>query len=71
MCVCAAVCSEETAAWVECFRGVARKQREGVDPSRLGSCYEARQRLEICTQNASSRLLHAAVGANKGGEDFL
>ena len=61
VCVCNAVCPDETSAWASCFRAVAKKQREGKDTSELGNCEEARRQLDVCTQHASTRLLHAAV----------
>ena len=61
MCVCAAVCPDETAAWLECFKGVVKKQRQGATGVELNACDDLRRSLEICTQHASSRLLHAAV----------
>lgn len=59
VCVCTAACSEETKAWVQCYRGVARSHKQGVATD--ANCEELRQRLERCTQDASNKLLHAAV----------
>ena len=58
VCLCHAVCPEETIAWVQCMRAL-RKQRKSN--STLGNCDEHYRRVEMCTQWASTRLLHAAV----------
>ena len=64
MCVCTAVCPDETQAWVRCFRSVVRKQRSSSSAHEDASganCEHLRNQLEQCTAAASSRLLHAAV----------
>ena len=61
VCVCAAVCPSATSEWLECFKGVVKKQRQGASGVELNACDDLKRRLEICTQHASSKLLHAAV----------
>ena len=59
VCVCHAVCPDETQAWVSCFRGVSTAMKKKLPSST--NCEELRERLETCTQHASSRMLHAAL----------
>ncbi len=61
MCVCNAVCPDETVVWIRCFRNAVQKLREGVPLEKVGNCDEVRRKLDACTQHASSKLLHAAV----------
>lgn len=66
VCVCRAVCPSETVAWVDCYRSVLtarRKAKAGQldGPLPNTNCEELRHRLEVCTQHASSRLMHAAI----------
>lgn len=61
VCVCNAVCPEETVAWVNCFRAAVRKNQKGVDYATITNCDEQRRKLDECTQRAVSQLLHAAI----------
>ena len=65
ICVCHATCPEETVAWVQCMRGMAKATKiaaqNGTPVPANGACDRQRHVLELCTQRATSRLLHAAV----------
>jgi hypothetical protein len=67
LCVCKAVCPDETAAWVQCYRTVmAARRTSKTQPAHSESmpktnCEDLRRNLEACTQYASTRLLHAAI----------
>ena len=72
VCMCHAVCPDETMAWLECMRAAARaaraaKQAGGaVESSQsFASCNERRRQLERCTQWETTRLLHVAAGVAK------
>ena len=60
VCVCHAVCPDETQGWINCFRSVSNAAKKG-QPITSTNCEELRHRLEKCTQRASTRLLHAAL----------
>ena len=64
VCVCNTVCPELTVAWVQCYRNVTKRAKEGADPSTLSTCDELRRNLDKCTQHASSRLVHGALLPN-------
>ena len=62
LCLCNAVCPDESSAWIQCARTAVRRAKADGDRTGLKTvCEEERQRLEKCTQWASTRLLHAAV----------
>ena len=60
VCVCA-VCPSATSEWLECFKGVVKKQRQGASGVELNACDDLKRRLEICTQHARLKAAAAAV----------
>lgn len=64
VCMCHAVCQDETMAWLQCVKGEMKKHRgdreAGFAAQRL-HCEEKRRLVESCTQWESTRLLHLAV----------
>ena len=78
VCLCAAVCPQETTEWLQCARAAARalraaKKGGGASSStattHFAPCEAQRRRLEACTQWESTRLLHAAVLPKDGTPD--
>lgn len=64
ICMCLAVCNDETAAWLGCVRGEIKQHkgdREAGYAAQRINCEGSRRALEKCTQWESQRLLHAAV----------
>ena len=73
VCICHSVCPSETEEWVGCFRTVQKRRKQQAQALAAGSplpqsdgqpstnCEALKRRLELCTQYASTRLLHAAV----------
>ena len=68
VCVCHAVCPAETEAWVHCYRSLVKHQKMAARSDNsaavqvpASNCEYLKRQLELCTQYASTRLLHAAV----------
>ena len=64
VCMCMAVCNDETMAWLNCVRGEIKKHRgnkEAGFAAQRVNCEGMRRALDKCTRYESERLLHAAV----------
>ena len=69
VCLCAAVCPQETTEWLQCARAAAKVLRAAkkggsngsTTATHLAPCEAQLRRLEACAQWESTRLLHAAV----------
>ena len=71
VCVCHSVCPSETEAWVGCFRDVQQQRKKAASESSpppgstprgpTTNCEALKKELELCTQYASTRILHSTV----------
>jgi hypothetical protein len=59
LCLCDAVCAQETHAWAQCARSAARALRSGNEPS--SNCATLRANLERCTHRQTSHILQTAL----------
>ncbi|KAL1503407.1 hypothetical protein AB1Y20_011458 [Prymnesium parvum] len=59
LCLCHALCEEETVAWARCARKAAKAVKAGHEPEE--DCTSYRVKLSRCTQRQVSYLLQAAL----------